>query len=263
MDKHFHDIIFNNKSLADFGVHCTGSKVFDSPEKDYEMVEIPGRNGDLHIYNGRFKNVDITYKAFTAGDDWGYPNQIDRERLNGGLGFSERMRRLRAWLLYPNGYARLEDTYHPDEYRKAAFKGQLTTEALFLQAGEFDLTFNCMPQRFLKSGEKTFTYTSNEYYTQSKTITNPSLYDAKPFIRVYGKGPLTIGDVIIRIDSSYTHSYIDIDCDIQDAYYGTENCNKYINLVDGEFFSLKPDENKITLGAGISKVDIVPNWWTV
>ena len=200
VERHFHDIFFNGKSLADFGVHVSGDGVFNSPEKDFETVEVPGRNGDLHIFNERFKNVDLTYKAFIVGDN--YPSNYgdsfyDDARSDKAIDFRARMRSLRAWLMYPNGYVRLEDTYHPDEYRKALFKGPLETEAVYLQAGEFDLTFNCMPQRFLKSGEFSSVYTSNT------TLFNPTLFESKPFVRVYGKGDLSIGDTTVSIISTY------------------------------------------------------------
>lgn len=260
VERHFHDIFFNGKSLADFGVHCSGDGVFNSPEKDFETVEVPGRNGDLHIFNERFKNVDLTYKAFIVGDD--YPSNYgdsfyDDARSDKAIDFRARMRSLRAWLMYQNGYCRLEDTYHPDEYRKALFKGPLETEAVYLQAGEFDLTFNCMPQRFLKSGEFATTYTDDAI------LFNPTLFESRPFVRVYGKGSLTIGDRTITVLSTYNKSYIDIDCDIQDAYYDSTNCNKYITLVDGEFFRLEPGDNSITLGSGITKIELTPRWWTI
>ena len=249
VEKHFHDIFFNGKSLADFGVHVSGGGTFNSPEKDYETVEIPGRNGNLHIFNERFKNVDLTYKAFIAGD--GY--------ISGGKrnDFANLMRSFRAWMLHSNGYQKLEDTYHLDEYRKALFKGPIETEAILLQAGEFDLTFNCMPQRFLKSGDEIFTF------TKSASLDNPTLFDAKSLVRVYGHGTLAINDRIIQIATNYPYSYLDIDCEIQDAYYGTTNCNKYITLVDGEFFKLEPGENTINLGSGITRIDVTPRWWTI
>ena len=248
IERHFHDVYFNGKSLADFGVHVNGTDVFNGPEKDVENVEVPGRNGDLHIFNGRYKNVELKYHAFIGGgNNILYTSEQEDFKLH--------VRSLRQHLYKSDGYCRLEDTYHPDEYRRAMYKGPFTTEAIMLQAGEFDLTFDADPRRFLKSGEHKVEFTSNG------AIVNPSDYVSKPLIRVYGKGRLTIGDTIITVISTYPNSYIDIDCEIQDAYYGSTNCNPYINLVDGAFFELKPFENAVILGTGITKVEIVPNWW--
>lgn len=267
VERHFHDIFFNGKSLADFGVHCSGDGVFNSPEKDFETVEVPGRNGDLHIFNERFKNIDITYKAFIIGDN--FPSNYGKDfyddaRSDKGIDFRARMRSMRAWLLYPTTYCRLEDTYHPDEFRLALFKGPIETEAVFLQAGEFDLTFNCKPQRFLKSGEFRTTYTDESF-----TIFNPTLFDATPMLRVKGTGEgiVTINDVSIKIAGNYYtqdgHPTIGIDSEIQDAYWYGENCNKYITLLNGKFFTLKPGENTISREGALTSIEITPRWWTI
>lgn len=276
VERHFHDIFFNGKSLADFGVHCSGDGVFNSPEKDYETVEVPGRNGDLHIFNERFKNIDVTYKAFIVGDD--YPtnygkDMYDDARSAKGIDFRARMRSMRAWLLYPTTYCRLEDTYHPDEFRLALFKGPVETEAKFLQAGEFDLTFNCKPQRFLKIGEFNTTYTDASF-----TIFNPTLFDAAPLLRVKGStwsedGYVTVNDVTIKILKGYEiydekgekipEPTIGIDSEIQDAYWYGQNCNKFITLENGKFFTLKPGENTISFSGAVTSVEITPRWWTI
>lgn len=247
IERHFHDVYFNGKSLADFGVHVSGTGVFNGPEEDYESVEIPGRNGDLHIFNGRFKNVELTYKAWIAGDRW-VPGE---ERQD----FIMNVRQFRNHMLKSRGYQRLEDTYHPDEYRFAMFKGPFTTEPIMLQAGEFDLTFDCKPQRYLKLGEKKIEL------KKTGNINNPTDFDALPFIRVYGYGSLQINDTIITISSTYSNPYMDIDCEIQDCFYGKQNANPYVNLVDGEFFALKPGINTITLPSRITKVELTPRWW--
>lgn len=263
VERHFHDIFFNGKSLADYGVHVSGDGVFNSPEKDYESVEVPGRNGDLHIFNERFKNVDVTYKAFIIGDD--YPSNYgeshyDDARSDKAIDFKARMRSLRAWLMYQNGYCRLEDTYHPDEYRKAIFKGPLTTEAQFLQAGEFDLTFNCMPQRFLKSGE--FPIAINN----GSVIHNPTFFTSKPNIRVYGSGTLVFTDIddyqTAMTVTSNPNEYMDIDSEISDAHYGTTNCNGYIAFSTLDFPVLKAGATVITY-SGFRKVELTPRWWTI
>lgn len=278
--RHIHDVFFNGKSLADFGVHVNGTDVFNSPEEDVENVEVPGRNGDLHIFNNRFKNVELKYHSFVAWNSFG---QVSRFRQKAQVSdiplsilsaretrnsesteeaeFRANIRSLRNWLLANRGYQRLEDTYHPDEYRLARFSGKIETTAEQLKVGEFDMTFDCKPQRFLKSGDFAITY------TKSGSIFNPTFFTSQPKLRVYGKGTLEIGDTIITILSTYPYSYIDIDCEIQDAFYEngttTVNCNPYISLVDGDFFKIDPDVQTITLGSGITKVEIIPRWWIV
>ena len=70
--------------------------------------------------------------------------------------------------------------------------------------GEIDLTFSCMPQMYLKSGEQQKTF------TQGGSINNPTLYVARPLLRVYGIGRFAINDDIVNI--TYAEVFTDIDC---------------------------------------------------
>ena len=92
-------IVFNGKNLTDFDVYVSGEGTFLSPEREFESVTVPGKNGDLLYDSGRYKNVTVTYPAF-----------ILENLKNNMIG-------LREWLLSSPGYSKLEDTYHPEEYR--------------------------------------------------------------------------------------------------------------------------------------------------
>lgn len=211
---------------------------YNTPERDYESIEIPGRNGELTIDHGRYKNVDVTYKCGI------------------GVGFHEHINDFKAWLMSQIGYQRLEDSYNPDYYRMARVKSAPNPD-VFLKgiAGTFDVVFDCKPQRFLKSGETTQTFTSGG------SITNPTRYTALPLVRVYGTGTVRIGAVTIVINSA--SSYTDIDCEIQDAFRGAVNCNGNITLSSGGFFTLVPGYNYVSVSGSISQVIITPRWWTL
>lgn len=227
-------LTFNGKSTLDFGVGISGESSFNAPTRDVDFVSIAGRNGDLTIDNGRYNNIEVTYPAF-----------ISRNFKSNVVG-------LRAFLCSQKGYQRLEDTYSPDYYRKGVFLNGLEFETLPLNvAANFELVFNCKPQRFLKSGEQSYTF------EDGGTIYNPTRFNSKPIIRVYGTGTLTIGDYSITIDSLLTEPYIDLDCDLMNAYKGSLNLNNYVS---GDFPELVPGANEITYDGTI---ELVPNWWTL
>lgn len=129
----------NGRSSADWGIVASNDNGFDAPERDVSAIEVPGRNGELHIDNGRWRNIDVTYNDCV----------IERD-------FTERFGDFRAFCARQRGYQRLEDTFHPDEYRLADMTQGIKVEKLGTRynAGRFDITFNCKPQRFLKSGEE-------------------------------------------------------------------------------------------------------------
>ena len=91
---------------------------------------------------------------------------------------------------------RLTDEYNPDEFRLAIYKSGLEVSPAKLMAGEFDLVFQCMPQRFLKAGEDAVTIESS-----GDTLANPTLFNARPLLMVTGYGGFTINGHPIEIIS--------------------------------------------------------------
>lgn len=237
MDLVYEYLTYDGKSSEDYKIHISGSGVYDSPSRDIESISVPGRNGNLHIDNGRFNNVTITYPAFCTKD------------------FAQNYEGFKAFLLSKRGYKKLADSYHPDRYRMAVYNDQLAPKmATRNKAGSFDISFDCDPRMFLKSGDQVVTCTSG------KQLLNPTLYASKPLIRVYGTGTITISSVSVVVSSASV--YTDLDCELMEAYKGTTNCNGNITLSNGVFPELQPGLNTITF-TGFTKVEITPKWWTI
>lgn len=223
-------LTFDGVSLKDFGVYINGNQTYNAPARSRTYVSVPGRNGDLIIDNGRYENTELVYHAFI------YRN------------FGVNVEGLRNLLLSRTGYKRLEDTYHPDEFRQAIYSGNFQADVVeWLEAGEFDLTFNCKPQRWLKIGEDAIIVTGNT------AILNETEQIAKPLLRVYGTGTFSFNSNSMTISAADV--YTDIDCETMDAYKGTVNKNAYVS---GTFPELRPGVNAI---ATINQIDIIPRWW--
>ena len=227
-------LTFNNINSLQYGVYISGTGAFNAPSRDREMIEVPGRNGDIINDRGRYRNIEVTYPAFIIKD------------------FADKVRTWANKILEPIDYVRLEDTYNPDEYRLAVLsQGMEVNPVSWLAAGSFDLIFNCRPERFLKVGDTVQTFTADG------TITNPTDMAAKPLIRVYGSGKVEVNGIEITI-TSHSLSYIDIDCDLQEAFCGTVNANQYISVDD--FPKLDSGANIVDL-TGVTSVQITPRWW--
>ena len=133
--------IFGGVDFAENGVWVTGSGTFSAPQRDVTVVSVPGRNGDLVIDNGKWNNITVTYPCFIKDD------------------FEQNMASFRSLMCSKLGYQKLEDSYHPDEYRLGAFSdGLFPTMRQRNKGGEFDVVFNCKPQRFLKSGDESLQF---------------------------------------------------------------------------------------------------------
>ena len=178
----FKALSFDNVSSRTYGVYITGEAVYNAPERDVEMITIPGRNGTFALDNGRFENIEVSYPAGIFAD-----TEAD---------FRQAISDFRNFLCSKKGYVRLTDEYNPDEYRMAIYKSGLEVEPTQLRAGQFDIVFDCKPQRFLTSGETKVTMTSGQ------SITNPTLFDSQPMLEVYGYGRIGIDRDVIAIDNT-------------------------------------------------------------
>lgn len=174
-------LTFDGVSSADFGVYITGEAVFNAPQRDVEMVTIPGRNGTFALDNGRFENIEVSYPAGIFAD-----TEAD---------FAEAVSEFRNFLCSRNGYVRLEDDYNTSEYRMAVYKSGLEVTPALLRAGEFTLTFDCKPQRWLTSGEEAITVDSGD------TITNPTRFESGPMLEVEGYGNISFNGYDVEIEN--------------------------------------------------------------
>lgn len=239
---------FNGESSKDFGVYLTGNNTYNGTTKRQSKQTVAGRNGDVIISEDSYENQDYPY---TIGIFANTEAELD-----------EKIEKFRSWLLSSYGYCRLEDDYHPNEYRMAQFAGDISLSITNLLHAEGEISFDCKPQRFLKSGEKTIEFTENG------EIENPTRFGSSPLIQIWGTGTLSIGIGHIKIDDSYSEDSILVDCDRYNSYtvLGV-NANKYVtvdfNYFDHYYPELGAGHSHVILGSGITKVAITPRWWTL
>lgn len=177
----FKSLRYGDIDTKEYDVYISGDAVFNSPARDVEMIEIPGRNGAYALDKRRYKNIDVTYPA-----GLGTKNEAE---------FRRKIEDLRNALSSKIGYQRLEDDYNGEEYRLAVYKSGLDVNPKMLRAGEFDIVFNCKPQRFLKIGEIETPVSSGD------TITNPTLFESEPLLRVLGYGKIKINSSDIMVEN--------------------------------------------------------------
>ena len=175
----FNGFEFDGESSKNYSVYITGEAVYNAPEREVEIISIPGRNGSFALDKGRFENIEVTYPAGIFAD-----NELD---------FARAVSNLRNYLCSKKGYCRLTDDYNPDEYRLAIYKSGLEVDPAQLKAGEFDITFDCKPQRFLMSGETPMEVDDGD------VILNPTLFEAHPLLEVEGHGTVVLNGSRINI----------------------------------------------------------------
>lgn len=236
-------IIFNEIPSTNYGIHVEKPPVYATPERDYEVVHIPGRNGDLVIDNGSYQNVARKYDISVG--------EIDGNFTNLAAGVSE-------WLHSASGYARLEDSYEPDYFRLAYYVADAEMENLFHQAGKMSIEFNCKPARFLKVGERAVSFTT------AGSLRNPTFQKSFPklIVTLSESGTLTVGDQTITISGLTGSTRMVIDSELQDVYAegSMTNLNNKVSFSDG-FPLLIPGVNSIAFTGSITSVEVIPRWW--
>ena len=223
------------------------------PRRKMEVQSVPGRNGDILLEQDAFENYEQPYSAF-----------LDAKNI-GGL---ERvMPKLSDWLLGHKGYQRLEDSYFPDVYRMAYYSGGAEFINFFNEYGEGTLTFNCAPEKYLKSGDYPISPSSGTVFT------NPTLFAAWPeytlkltnlsttgYINYNGTRILTV-KMPNNYDSS-TNPTIEIIPKEHKILLNSSSVDAGLWLT-GKFENLKLSGQTTITFSGFSTFIIKPRWWTI
>lgn len=230
--------IFNGKNSSEFKIGIEQCRTYPAAARSVERQTIPGRAGELLRDTGTYANVIQPYEIY----------------FNGKVGgMTAAASKIVQWLMSGRGYCRLEDSYEPDCYRMASYAGPFDAANWMNLYGRATIEFDCMPQRWLKSGETPVSITSGQ------TLQN-DWQPALPLIRLTGTGDgeLTVGGSTITITGM--DGNLTIDSDTQNAYDGTTNKNSIIT-VSGGFPVLATGETIVSFSGGITAVQITPRWW--
>lgn len=177
----YNTLTFGGVNSGDYGIYITGEAVYNAPARAVEMIQVPGRNGDIALDLGHYENLNVDYPAGVFAAD--------------SEDFARKISEFRNAIVSQKGYQRLSDTYNPDEYRMALYSSGLEVNPVkYNSAGEFTLSFNCKPQRWLTEGETEITVASGG------TLTNPTLYESSPLIAIDGSGTAEINGTTITLN---------------------------------------------------------------
>lgn len=208
------------------------------PSRKGEKISVPGRSGDILIQQDAWENVRQPYDIYISAE---------RPRL------CSVAHQVAEWLLVP-GYNRLEDSYWLDYFRLATYAGGAEIENVLGRFGRATIEFDCMPQRWLKSGEHPVAVSG------PIDLMNPTPYTAAPLITVSGgtgAGAVTIGDYTIELDRC---DGILLDCETEDA---TRNGQNFNLSVSGSFPKLPAGKIPVSFSGAVQGLQIVPRWYTL
>lgn len=203
------------------------------PERSYEVIEVPGRDGEVIIDNGNFKNYRQSYSAFIDSYD---PEDPRYQRI---------ARNVASWLLGNPGYQRLEDSYDPEFYRMAYYSGGSEFSNWFNTYGRGTIEFSCAPRRFYKIGEEPVEVTS------STELVNPSVFLSDPIYVIPGSS-ITVNNHTMNFGSSGV--IIDVEKHTAKTSLGAS-----VTVISGNYEDLKLGKHN-TFGGNYT---VTPRWWAI
>lgn len=245
------DFAFNGISALSFGLQIEKYPVIPKPRKRMTSIAVPGRSGDLHLWDGSYEDVTIRYICW-----W--------KNSGSGVQTAENARAISEWLYTAPAAARLEDTYNNDVFREATFIGPMDVENILERFGRVTLEFRCSPKAFLKYGEDGLVI--RPPYMR---YNNPTAFTSKPLIEVSGSvsGLVTINTetLLVRFVGSDDKRTLHVDCETQEAWEiidGEEvSRNEWVSL--SNYPTMQPGVNEITIDGGIELIRIYPRFYTL
>lgn len=247
---------YNGRRSDSMELLIAEKSIYGAPQRDIELVHVPGRDGDVMIDHGGWNNVDVSYTVQFVG-------------------LPEKAPTLRQWL-QATGYHVLRDSYQPGYFRYGVFTSNMNPEEIARQVGRLQLIFSCKPFLYraytnastqdkitLNASGGSITSANGATVTSgAATVANPEAYASQPYIKITaGSGSVSLYIGSKQYSFNGISSYIEIDSELMSAYKGSTLCNDKILFTS--FPVLEPGNNTIQVSSGITKVEIIPRWRTI
>lgn len=196
-------------------------------QENKELIKIDGRNGFLTLDDGTFDSIPYDVQLNIKSND-----QIELVKS------------------IFRGSGKLIISKYPDRVYQATINNKIDFDRVLSEFHTCMISFELQP----------FGYDLDcpeiEMTKKPHTIVNTNSIYSTPYIKVYGTGgKLYVNNETITL--SNIDEYVELDCELENCYKGTENCN---NKMIGDFVVLDLGENVINWDGGITKVVINPRW---
>lgn len=262
-------LIFNGVPSTAVYARIAQPPDYKIPGRSYTSFNIAGKNGASIIDNNYFDNIEITYSMILDASK----KYTSFEASKKNTLFSDIASKIASWLnpvnVSKNGYYKLIESHDPTHFRWAKPKGDISITNAFYKAGSFEITFDCMPQRFLVDGAKvsqfTWVYNTDQIakpiitFTSTKSKASVQITNTANTTKYYHK--------IVCSSNGSTQTVNSVE---EDCYNGSTNKNSeiyFLHSVDGntwldsyDFPELYPGRSTITLD-GVTNFQIISNTW--
>ena len=164
--------IYKGISSKDMHLRMLNDITFTSPTRDVNMIQVPGRDGDLIMDNGRYESVIRSVPCRLAA-----PLGTDVETL---------ISQINNWLIDDGRFHAFTWENDPEFEYLARVEGDVTSQRILSRYGKTVIDFRLHPIKYLTSS------LTEQQVTTGTNVPNPFNIEAKPIIRIVGNGDFTL-----------------------------------------------------------------------
>jgi len=166
--------MFTYKGISSKEMHLRvlNDVLFTSPTRDVDLIQVPGRDGDLVMDNGRYNSVIRSIPCRIEA-----PANTNVEAL---------VNRINNWLIDDGKFHPFTWENDADFKYLARVEGDVISQRVLSRFGKMAVDFRLHPIKYLKS-----TLTPRQI-TTGTSIFNQFGVEAKPMIRIVGSGDITL-----------------------------------------------------------------------
>ena len=244
-------ILFNGKSSVEYGIIVEKFPSINHGAKRAEAYQIAGKNGTYYREDGTYDNF---VQAYLVSIKEGAARRADLRSSD-----------MAEWLLNSPAFCRLEDSWEPEYFKMARYAGPLNIEQIMGAYGKCTLEFDCLPERWLKSGEQELDI------SVTGTIHNPTKNTAYPILKTTKIGDVTVAVdgvnvLTVGVSESGVQTTVIIDCE-----NGTIQTSAGVDLYGSttfytdfhEFPKIPPGNHTITASGTGTVLIVRPRWYVL
>ena len=219
----------NIHSKNDLALRISEVPILPISEKVIQTIEVEGREGSLTIEKG-WGDIVFSFKAVLQSGNY-----------------------LNKWRdVLPKIIAAKTITFSNDRSIHYKIKQVRVSglKQLLSHLWEFELELRCAPFRYMND-------VTTLIRTSSGVVTSHGNMYSLPRIKVFGTGrrTLTVNGKAIVLDLQTEHMILD--SELKECYFGNVATN---HRMSGDFPIFNIGNNQVTLGTGITRVEIEPRW---
>ena len=163
---------YKEKRSKDMNLRVLNDVTFSSPTRDVRVMQVPGRNGDLIMDNGRFESVIRSI-----------PCRLEAPK---GENVEQLINQINNWLIDDGGFHEFRWDNDPEFKYLARVESDVVSRRMLSRFGRVVIDFRLHPIKYLESSLEA------RQITNGTNVVNQFNVDAKPLIRIIGGGNITI-----------------------------------------------------------------------